>query len=129
MVMADKSRHYLYTFMTFCLSVENMVTLHPCFCFFMKALLFLTTFQTSSEDIYQGISHFLLCSRISKFVHSNLLLEHNKANTYIDITITKETTAIKMDGGKNWVIPQKGPIPLSDPAYFYSYLYLEFGRD
>ena len=95
----------------------------------MKALLFLTTFQTSSEDIYQGISHFLLYARNNKFVHSNLLSEHNKANTYIDITITKETTAIKMDGGKNWVMFKKGPIPLSNPAYFYSYLNLEFGRD
>ena len=33
-----------------------MVILHPCFCFFMKALWFLTTFQTTSVDIYSTLA-------------------------------------------------------------------------
>ena len=38
---------------TFILSVEKVVILQPCFCFLRKEELFLTMFQTSSEDIYR----------------------------------------------------------------------------
>ena len=50
---SDVVTSHQYAFRTFCLSVENMVILHPCFCFFMKALWFLTTFHTTSVDIYR----------------------------------------------------------------------------
>lgn len=43
---------YEYTLVTFILSVEKVVILQPCFCFLRKEELFLTMFQTSSEDIY-----------------------------------------------------------------------------
>ena len=90
--------------MTFCLSVENMVTLDPCFCFFMKALFFLTTFQTSSEDIYQLISTFPQEAIISLFFYNNQQKSLSYQTTYFNITITKESTEIEMNGGKNWVI-------------------------
>ena len=75
--------------MTFCLSVENMVTLHPCFCFFMKALFFLTTFQTSSEDIYTQISTGTPIKEMDEKGPFNPIVPSLHPFTYFDITKTK----------------------------------------
>ena len=67
------------------MSVENMVTLHPCFCFFIKALLFLTTFQTTSEDIYAEISTSMpkrANGSLPKERHRNLLRNYTKQTIY-----------------------------------------------
>ena len=82
---SDVVTSHQYAFRTFCLSVENMVTLHPCFCFFIKALLFLTTFQTTSEDIYAEISTSMpkrANGSLPKERHRNLLRNYNKQTIY-----------------------------------------------
>ena len=56
-----------------------------CFCFFIKALLFLTTFQTTSEDIYAEISTSMpkrANGSLPKERHRNLLRNYNKQTIY-----------------------------------------------
>ena len=85
---SDVVTSHQYAFRTFCLSVENMVILHPCFCFFMKALWFLTTFHTTSVDIYRN-RHFLNGNHRKERQQRLHRLQRSLSNKpYLPITIT-----------------------------------------
>ena len=85
---ANIAASHQYAFRTFCLSVENMVILHPCFCFFMKALWFLTTFHTTSVDIYSQ-RHSLNRNHRKRHQHCLSRLKRSLSNKpYLPITIT-----------------------------------------